>query len=338
MRRMRSKKWQAFSTRVPPVLRLKRFQLSTLTRKGKRCSRIDRTLGSPSFRESDSSIRRRMGGMYRYSMPVMKTGAFSDPERTTRSVRSRSTSSQSSTVVHNGFSQRMCLPDIIAFRSVWMCWKFGVQMMSTSTKSQFISSSSDRKTATRGARSPSSSRASRKAASLESAIAVTTICSPINATLRMCSLPMAPVPMIPARRAGPRSGLPRSAARTRRGGSKLCREWRTLPLSTMRMSPFFQAKATSLSAIKRATALSACLFTGLKSPSRTASSPTFLESFQPVKAAMTELKKTRRPVRSSMRRAGRAAVVTFRSPPDSHSHVEPCLVITSSASSRVLTA
>ena len=37
---MRSKKWQHFSTSVPPVLRLKRFQSPTLGRNGKRCSRI----------------------------------------------------------------------------------------------------------------------------------------------------------------------------------------------------------------------------------------------------------------------------------------------------------
>ena len=35
----RSKKWQHFSTRVPPVFRLNRFQSPTLARKGKRCSR-----------------------------------------------------------------------------------------------------------------------------------------------------------------------------------------------------------------------------------------------------------------------------------------------------------
>ncbi|MNR62670.1 hypothetical protein D3C85_1847530 [compost metagenome] len=39
--RIRSKKWQHFSTRVPPVRSAKRFQASTLCRNGKRCSTMD---------------------------------------------------------------------------------------------------------------------------------------------------------------------------------------------------------------------------------------------------------------------------------------------------------
>ena len=39
--RIRSKKWQHFSTIVPPVLRLKRFQSPIFLRNGNRCSRID---------------------------------------------------------------------------------------------------------------------------------------------------------------------------------------------------------------------------------------------------------------------------------------------------------
>ena len=39
--RIKSKKWQHFSTRVPPVFALKRFQWPTLSRNGNRCSRIE---------------------------------------------------------------------------------------------------------------------------------------------------------------------------------------------------------------------------------------------------------------------------------------------------------
>mmetsp|Transcript_714 Transcript_714/g.1574 ORF Transcript_714/g.1574 Transcript_714/m.1574 type:complete len:278 (-) Transcript_714:641-1474(-) len=277
-----------------------------------------------------------MGGMYRYSMPVMKMPG--DVLRRSRSVSRRSTSSQSSTVVHSGFSQRMCFPEAMAFLRVWMCWKFGVQMMSTSTKSQLTRSSSVWKMATRGALGPSSSRASFRATSLVSATAVTCNSFSNRAMFRMCSFPIAPVPMIPARRRWSHKAGPRKAASTRRGGSKLCRLWSTLVLSTMRMSPFFHAKATSFSSINRATAFSAFLSTGVKSPSTTAFSPTFLASFHPVKAATMELKKTWRPVRSSTRSAGRTEVVVRQSPLGSHSQLVPCFRIASSASSRVVTA
>ncbi len=70
---MRSKKWHAFSTSVPPVLRLKRFQSPTFTRNGKRCSRIATMWTLPAVPAFTSSISRAIGGMYRYSRPTHTT-------------------------------------------------------------------------------------------------------------------------------------------------------------------------------------------------------------------------------------------------------------------------
>ena len=58
---MRSKKWQHFSTSVPPVLRLKRFQWSTLSRNGKRCSRMDSIRSRPISPPATSVINRLIG-------------------------------------------------------------------------------------------------------------------------------------------------------------------------------------------------------------------------------------------------------------------------------------
>mmetsp|Transcript_168894 Transcript_168894/g.542902 ORF Transcript_168894/g.542902 Transcript_168894/m.542902 type:complete len:241 (-) Transcript_168894:653-1375(-) len=204
-----------------------------------------------------------------------------------------------------------------------------------------------------------SASASARAFSSESAMAATTAtCSPSSAMLRMCSLPMAPVPMMPTRRGlGPPcakaatetatgaamgsatsgSGRPRSEARTRRGGMKVSRECMTSVLSMNRMSPFFHVKTTRRSSMNFATAHMISLSTGEPSPSSTAFSPTFRASFQPVKAAIMELKKTRLPVRWSTRSAGKTAVTVLQSPLGSHSQVVPCFRIAASASARVVT-
>lgn len=90
---IKSKKWQHFSTRVPPVLELNRFQLLTyykhkvneiygendckswvanftLTRKGNRCSRIATILTCPRVPPFTISINFATGGMYLYSNPT----------------------------------------------------------------------------------------------------------------------------------------------------------------------------------------------------------------------------------------------------------------------------
>mmetsp|Transcript_68016 Transcript_68016/g.142028 ORF Transcript_68016/g.142028 Transcript_68016/m.142028 type:complete len:217 (+) Transcript_68016:1228-1878(+) len=190
--------------------------------------------------------------------------------------------------------------------------------------------------------------------------------SPIKARFLMCSLPIAPVPMTPTRTgffvAGTArvdgskpvvvaiesgleqptskastttSGVPRSDASTRRGGTNVSRACMTSVLSTRRMSPFFQRKTTRRSSMNLATANRTSLSTGDPSPRTTAFSPTFRASFQPVKAAIIELKKTRFPVRGSVFRAGRTAVVVLQSPLGNHSHEVPCLRMTASASSLV---
>ena len=60
-RRMRSKKWQAFSTSVPPEFRLNRFQSPTFRRKGNRCSRMVSIL-TPPVAEAASRKRWATGG------------------------------------------------------------------------------------------------------------------------------------------------------------------------------------------------------------------------------------------------------------------------------------
>mmetsp|Transcript_154523 Transcript_154523/g.474913 ORF Transcript_154523/g.474913 Transcript_154523/m.474913 type:complete len:319 (-) Transcript_154523:419-1375(-) len=200
------------------------------------------------------------------------------------------------------------------------------------------------KTAQAAALSPSSLRASARALSSESETATTTAtASPRSLMLRMCSLPMAPVPTMPTRRGAASaaeergSGGPRSAASTRRGGSKLCRACMTSVLSTRRTSPSCHAKATWRSCMKRSTTRSASPSTGDPSPSTMARSPSLRASYQPVKAAITELKNTRLPVRLSRRRAGRTAVVVRQSPFGSHSKEVPCRRMAASASSLVAT-
>mmetsp|Transcript_55240 Transcript_55240/g.157235 ORF Transcript_55240/g.157235 Transcript_55240/m.157235 type:complete len:221 (+) Transcript_55240:1290-1952(+) len=194
---------------------------------------------------------------------------------------------------------------------------------------------------------PSSCSASSRACSLESATAATTAASsPSSSMLRMCSLPMAPVPMIPTRMgaaagctagctAASASGSPRRDASTRRGGVKVSRACITRVLSMKRMSPWCHSKATRRSCMNWATPRIACASTGEPSPSTTAFSPTFRESFHPVKAAIMELKKTRFPVRPSTRSAGKMAVVVRQSPLGSHSYSVPCRRMAFSASSRV---
>mmetsp|Transcript_87636 Transcript_87636/g.203857 ORF Transcript_87636/g.203857 Transcript_87636/m.203857 type:complete len:343 (+) Transcript_87636:906-1934(+) len=339
MRRMRSKKWQAFSTSVPPVKRLKRFQLSTFFRNGKRCSRMDTTLTSPCSPESVSPIKCAIGGIHRYSMPVMKTlgGAPVLCASASRNTRSLSTSSQSATVVQSGFSQRICLPIGIARLKMSMCVKLGVQTMTASTKSHSSKSSALSNTA--HDLWPSSSSASARALVSESDTAtITATPSPKSATLRMCSLPMAPVPMMPTRRGAGSAcsnGGPRSAANTRRGGSKLCRACITSVLSMKSTSPACHGMATWRSCMKRATSRSAVASTAEPSPSSTDCSPTLRASFHPVKAAMTELKNTRWPVRSSRHKPGNGIVTVRQSPFGNHEKEVPCSRMAASASSRV---
>lgn len=94
---IKSKKWQHFSTRVPPVLTLNRFQLLTyynndcisvkdqlqqqenrtwgcisytLTKKGNRCSRIATILTCPRLPSLTILINLATGGMYLYSNPT----------------------------------------------------------------------------------------------------------------------------------------------------------------------------------------------------------------------------------------------------------------------------
>ena len=63
IRFIRSKKWQHFSTRVPPVFLLKRFQSLTFTRNGKRCSRIATILMLPAVPDLASSTATAIGGL-----------------------------------------------------------------------------------------------------------------------------------------------------------------------------------------------------------------------------------------------------------------------------------
>ena len=132
---MRSKKWQHFSTRVPPVFLLNRFQLLTLTRNGKRCSRMATIFTSPVVPAAISAINRWRGGMYRYSRPIQIT--CSAGRVATRSVISR----QSSSVVHSGFSIRRWRPDSIAGIRMSWCVKFGEATTSASQSPDAISSS-----------------------------------------------------------------------------------------------------------------------------------------------------------------------------------------------------
>ena len=85
MKFIRSKKWQHFSTRVPPVLAEKRFQLPTLTRgTGNRCSLI---ADHPRPADGPASRPRRSGGQ-----PAACSGTrdpwIPDPGRPSRSSAS----------------------------------------------------------------------------------------------------------------------------------------------------------------------------------------------------------------------------------------------------------
>mmetsp|Transcript_64945 Transcript_64945/g.141557 ORF Transcript_64945/g.141557 Transcript_64945/m.141557 type:complete len:317 (+) Transcript_64945:908-1858(+) len=298
---------------------------------------------------SISSIRREMGAIQRYSMPTMKA-PMGEPlcrARSSRSSSSLSTSSQSARVVHMGFSQRMCLPEGMARRRTSMWWKLAVQMTTASTASHFIMSSHCSKTL-QGDCSPSSLSAAARSVASGSQIATTVASSASNARLRMCSRPIMPVPIMPKPRGCPKRGRPpvrvwgirggpRREARTRRGGRKESLACITRVLSMRSTSPSCHLKATRLSCMNLATALTTSPSTAEPSPNWTAFSPTFLASFQPVKAATTELKKTRLPVRLSLRNAGKAAVVVRQSPLGSHSNAVPCFLITASASCRVAT-
>ncbi len=59
---MRSKKWQHFSTSVPPVRRLNRFQAPTLPRNGNRCSRSV-SMRMPPVTRGALSMKVATGGM-----------------------------------------------------------------------------------------------------------------------------------------------------------------------------------------------------------------------------------------------------------------------------------
>ena len=94
---MRSKKWQHFSTSVPPVLRLKRFQSPTFFRNGNRCSRTNTMCSVPERALVDLAQELRD----RRHVPVLETDPH-DARARRRGVGD--TARQSSTVVHSGFS------------------------------------------------------------------------------------------------------------------------------------------------------------------------------------------------------------------------------------------
>mmetsp|Transcript_28684 Transcript_28684/g.98724 ORF Transcript_28684/g.98724 Transcript_28684/m.98724 type:complete len:232 (-) Transcript_28684:57-752(-) len=192
---MRSKKWQAFSTRVPPVNLLNLFQCPTFCRNGKRCSRTVTILVDPSDPESTVSMSLAIGGIQRYSMPTMKS--FCDFRA--RSIAS--TSRQSAAVVQSGFSHKTsCLSMGSSTRKISTCWKLGRQMMTASTSAEASKERHDSWTSAPGKPAASSaSRASALALASASATATTAHVSRRSAMLRMCSSPMAPVPTMPKR-------------------------------------------------------------------------------------------------------------------------------------------
>mmetsp|Transcript_24107 Transcript_24107/g.71444 ORF Transcript_24107/g.71444 Transcript_24107/m.71444 type:complete len:261 (-) Transcript_24107:196-978(-) len=131
MRRMRSKKWTHFSTRVPPVRSLVRFQLPTFFRKGKRCSRIDSMRRSPIRPWSASWISRAIAGMYRYSIPHHSSGAV--PPKPPGCLASATVSAQCEMSVQSGFSTRQCLPEARTCRITAWCVSLGVHTSTAST-------------------------------------------------------------------------------------------------------------------------------------------------------------------------------------------------------------
>ena len=99
--RIRSKKWQHFSTIVPPVFLLNRFQFPTLFRNGNRCSRIETDTISPVVVESCARRKKvEMAGMNLYSIAVQTMEA--------EVVKRRSTCT-SSRLVQTGFSTSTAL-------------------------------------------------------------------------------------------------------------------------------------------------------------------------------------------------------------------------------------
>ena len=139
----------------------------------------------------------------------------------------------------------------------------------------------------------------------------------------------------------------------RLGPSKGRRACMTVRLSSSRMSPARQGKATQTSSITRTAAAIAApskytisspwlLPSGKKSfdrsgPSCTAFEPSFRESFHPVYAATTELKNVFSPVLfasvgwSSVRIAGTDAVTVLRLPSACHSQLDPSCIRAASA-------
>ena len=126
IRRMRSKKWQHFSTMVPPVLAAKRFQSPTLGRKGKRCSRIDSIRSRPASPACTCSTKRGDG---RHEA-VLHAG----PEHRRAPAAWAAAQRASSTVVHSGFSQRMCRPGAAKACSSTARWVWLGEAISTASK------------------------------------------------------------------------------------------------------------------------------------------------------------------------------------------------------------
>ena len=143
MWRIRSKKWQHFSTIVPPVLRLKRFQSATLTRKGKRCSRIVSMTARPTSPAWTRSTKRVAGGMKRYSIPVQNTAE--------RSAARSAAQAASATVVHSGFSHRMARWEANSGSSTARWVKLGEATMTASSSAPASISAAVAKVGTAGA-------------------------------------------------------------------------------------------------------------------------------------------------------------------------------------------
>ena len=121
MRFMRSKKWHVFSTSVPPVLAVKRFQSPTLVRNGKRCSRIATMQRSPDGAGVHEA--HELGGRRHVAVLQADPGDRARAGgRPSSSIRRR----QSATVVHSGFSTSACRSVARTSPTTSMCVWLGV--------------------------------------------------------------------------------------------------------------------------------------------------------------------------------------------------------------------
>ena len=74
-RRIKSKKWQHFSTKVPPEFSLNRFQLLIFGRKGNLCSQIV-SIFIPPVRSTALSMSLATGGIYLYSIATQTSSGY----------------------------------------------------------------------------------------------------------------------------------------------------------------------------------------------------------------------------------------------------------------------